>query len=39
VRLAQFFDHYLKGEPMPEWMARGRNALDKQKTMSTGLVR
>jgi dipeptidyl aminopeptidase/acylaminoacyl peptidase len=39
VRLAQFFDHYLKGEPMPEWMAKGRNALDKQKTMSTGLVR
>lgn len=23
VRLSQFFDHYLKGEPMPLWMKRG----------------
>ncbi len=23
VRLQQFFDHYLKGEPMPEWMKSG----------------
>lgn len=23
VRLQQFFDHYLKGEPMPAWMATG----------------
>ncbi|NQZ76578.1 MAG: S9 family peptidase [Ekhidna sp.] len=23
IRLAQFFDHYLKGEPMPKWMKDG----------------
>jgi len=23
IRLSQFFDHYLKGEPMPLWMKRG----------------
>lgn len=23
IRLAQFFDHYLKGEPMPKWMRDG----------------
>lgn len=23
VRLQQFFDHYLKGDPMPEWMKNG----------------
>lgn len=23
VRLQQFFDHYLKGDPMPEWMKAG----------------
>jgi dipeptidyl aminopeptidase/acylaminoacyl peptidase len=31
VRLAQFFDHYLKGTPMPVWMSRGVPALDKGK--------
>ncbi|MCK5820600.1 MAG: S9 family peptidase [Bacteroidales bacterium] len=29
IRLAQFFDHYLKGEPMPEWMEKGVPAVDK----------
>jgi hypothetical protein len=23
IRLQQFFDHYLKGEPMPAWMSQG----------------
>jgi len=23
VRLQQFFDHYLKGAPEPEWMSKG----------------
>ncbi|MEO1436224.1 MAG: prolyl oligopeptidase family serine peptidase, partial [Bacteroidota bacterium] len=23
IRMAQFFDHYLKGEPMPKWMRDG----------------
>ncbi|MCG6188469.1 S9 family peptidase [Maribellus maritimus] len=29
IRLAQFFDHYLKGEPMPQWMKEGIPAVDK----------
>jgi dipeptidyl aminopeptidase/acylaminoacyl peptidase len=28
-RLMQFFDHYLKGAPMPEWMRRGVPAVEK----------
>ena len=30
-RMQQFFDHYLKGEPMPKWMAEGIPAVDKGK--------
>ena len=29
VRMAQFFDHYLKGAPMPEWMAKGVPAVQR----------
>jgi dipeptidyl aminopeptidase/acylaminoacyl peptidase len=29
IRMQQFFDHYLKGEPMPLWMANGVPAIDK----------
>ncbi len=29
VRLQQFFDHYLKGDPMPEWMINGIPAIRK----------
>ncbi len=29
IRLAQFFDHYLKGEPMPKWMKEGIPAVNK----------
>ncbi|MDN3205876.1 alpha/beta hydrolase family protein [Algoriphagus sediminis] len=29
VRMAQFFDHYLKGAPKPVWMERGVPALEK----------
>jgi dipeptidyl aminopeptidase/acylaminoacyl peptidase len=29
VRLSQFFDHYLKGAPMPKWMAEGVPAANK----------
>lgn len=32
VRLQQFFDHYLKGAPMPVWMAQGIPATMKGKT-------
>ena len=28
-RLQQFFDHYLKGDPMPEWMEKGIPAVRK----------
>jgi len=35
IRLQQFFDHYLKGAPMPKWMTpHGRPAVDKDFTMS-----
>ncbi len=30
-RMQQFFDHYLKGDPMPVWMADGIPAVDKGK--------
>ncbi|MDX9881014.1 MAG: prolyl oligopeptidase family serine peptidase [Prolixibacteraceae bacterium] len=29
IRMKGFFDHYLKGKPMPEWMRFGVPALDK----------
>ncbi|MFC2115789.1 alpha/beta hydrolase family protein, partial [Bacteroidota bacterium] len=32
IRMTQFFDHYLKGAPVPEWMATGIPAIDKGKT-------
>ncbi|MDO4497884.1 MAG: prolyl oligopeptidase family serine peptidase [Bacteroidales bacterium] len=28
IRLLQFFNHYLKGEPMPTWMSEGIRAVD-----------
>ena len=31
IRLAQFFDHYLKGAPMPKWMKDGIPAINKGK--------
>ena len=30
IRMQQFFDHYLMGEPAPEWMKEGRAALEKE---------
>ena len=30
IRMKQFFDHYLKGYPMPLWMKVGRPAIDKE---------
>lgn len=38
IRLSQFFDHFLKGAPMPEWMAKGIPAVDKGRNMGTNLV-
>jgi dipeptidyl aminopeptidase/acylaminoacyl peptidase len=31
VRMQQFFDHHLKGTPMPEWMAKGVPFADRDK--------
>lgn len=30
IRMAQFFDHFLKGKPMPLWMKEGIPAIDKE---------
>ncbi|MEE4196153.1 MAG: prolyl oligopeptidase family serine peptidase [Bacteroidales bacterium] len=38
IRLAQFFDHYLKGQPMPQWMEKGIPAVDKGLDMGLELV-
>ena len=37
IRLQQFFDHYLKGEPMPVWMKSGVPATEKGKTWGLDL--
>ncbi len=37
IRKHQFFDHYLKGAPMPEWMAKGLPATEKGKNFGLGL--
>lgn len=37
IRLQQFFDHYLKGAPMPEWMKNGIPATRKGQEMGYGL--
>ena len=34
IRMSQFFDHYLLGKPMPEWMIKGVPAIE--KGLSTG---
>ena len=33
IRMMQFFNHYLKNEPAPEWMRSGIPATEKGKTM------
>jgi acetyl esterase/lipase len=38
IRLSQFFDHYLKGEPMPKWMKDGLPATEKGRTMGYEIV-
>jgi len=38
IRMGQFFDHYLKGAPMPEWMANGLPATLKGRTLGYELV-
>jgi dipeptidyl aminopeptidase/acylaminoacyl peptidase len=31
IRMNQFFDHYLKGEPMPQWMAEGVPYIERER--------
>jgi dipeptidyl aminopeptidase/acylaminoacyl peptidase len=39
IREQQYFDHFLKGAPMPVWMARGVPAVDKGKDWGFELER
>ena len=39
IRKMQFFDHYLKGDPMPSWMKNGVPATQKGKNQGYELVR
>ncbi len=32
IRLQQYFDHFLKGAPEPDWMEKGVRFLDKERT-------
>lgn len=38
IRMAQFFDYYLKGEPMPVWMDRGVPAAEKGVSQGLKLI-
>jgi dipeptidyl aminopeptidase/acylaminoacyl peptidase len=37
IRLQQYFDHYLKGAPAPDWMEKGVPFLDREHTALSGL--
>lgn len=37
IRMKQFFDHYLKGAPAPEWMVDGIPAIEKGKNLGLEL--
>lgn len=37
IREQQFFDHFLKGAPMPEWMSKGVPAVEKGKNWGFAL--
>jgi len=39
IREQQYFDHFLKGAPMPVWMAKGVPAVDKGKDWGFELVK
>ncbi len=38
IRMQQFFDHYLKGEPAPVWLEEGVPALLKGRTLGLELI-
>ncbi|MBQ4819398.1 prolyl oligopeptidase family serine peptidase [Aquimarina sp. MMG016] len=37
IRMMQFFDHYLKGKPAPEWMTKGVSQVQKGKDFGYGM--
>ncbi|MDA3867716.1 MAG: prolyl oligopeptidase family serine peptidase, partial [Salinivirgaceae bacterium] len=39
IRMMQFFNHYLKGEPAPKWMTEGIPAVEKGETMKYELTK
>ncbi len=39
IRMAQFFAHYLKGDPMPRWMKEGIPATEKDYNLGYELVK
>ncbi|QQL51154.1 S9 family peptidase [Mucilaginibacter ginkgonis] len=39
IREAQYFDHFLKGAPMPEWLERGVPAVDKGKNWGFSTIK
>ena len=39
IRMSQFFNHYLKGEPMPVWMKEGVPAIMKEYDLGYELVK
>jgi dienelactone hydrolase len=38
IRMAQFFDHYLKDKPMPDWMKKGVPAVEKEKNENYNII-
>ena len=38
LRMFQFFNHYLKGAPAPEWMEYGRKAIEKDENPALELI-
>lgn len=38
IRMAQFFDHYLKGAPAPEWLIHGRSYNEKSYNPATNTL-
>jgi dipeptidyl aminopeptidase/acylaminoacyl peptidase len=37
IRLQQYFDHFLKGAPAPDWMEKGVPYLERERTALSGL--
>jgi len=36
IRLQQYFDHYLKGAPAPDWMTKGVPYIERERTAAAG---